>query len=72
MFFCQLYIEQEGVTYPTHTETYTDDDTQQTETLQRPILPVFKTADLPEEVVNKMRINANWATIEGPSFGVVK
>jgi hypothetical protein len=72
MFFCQLYIEQEGVTYPTHTETYTDDDTQQTETLQRPILPVFKTADLPEKVVNKMRINANWATLEGPNFGVVE
>ena len=72
MFFCQLYIEQEGVTYPTRTETYTDPDTQETETFERPILPIFKTADLPEKVVNQMRVNPRWATIEGPNFGVVE
>lgn len=72
MFFCQLYIEQDGATYPTRTETYTDPDTQETETLERPILPIFKTTDIPEKVVGKMRVNPRWATIEGPNFGVVE
>lgn len=72
VFFCQLYIEQQGVTYPTRTETYTDKESKKTETLQRPIFPIFKTAEMPAEVVEKMQINPNWATVEGPSFGLSK
>lgn len=72
MFFCQLYIEQEGIAYPTRTETSTNFDTQETETIRRPILPIFKTADLPEKILNQMRINPSWATVEGPNFGVVE
>jgi len=72
VFYCQLYIQQEGMDYPTRSERYTDPDTNKSEVLQRPILPVFKTADIPDELAKKMEINSSWATLEGPSFGVVK
>lgn len=72
MFYCQLYIEKEGGSYPTRNEIYTDYDTQETEMLERPVLPIFKTTDITEKVVGKMRINPGWATIEGPNFGVVE
>jgi hypothetical protein len=72
IFYCQLYIEQDGATYPMRSETYTDQDTQETITLQRPILPIFKTADVPEKVAGKMNLNPNWATIEGPNFGAAE
>ena len=71
-FYCQLYIQQEGVEYPTRSETYTDPDTNKSEVLQRPILPVFKTADIPEELARTMELNSRWASMEGPSFGVIQ
>jgi hypothetical protein len=71
-FFSQLYIQQEGADYPTRRETYTDKDTGAQEVLDRPIVPIFKTAELDGEIVEKMQINGNWCTLEGPNFGVVK
>jgi hypothetical protein len=71
-FYCQLYIQQDGVEYATRSETYTDPDTNKSEVLQRPILPVFKTADIPDELARKMGLNRSWATLEGPSFGIIK
>jgi hypothetical protein len=70
VFFCQLYIEQEGVDYPVRTEQYEKDKVK--ETLQRPILPIFKTADFSDKMVEQMKVNPNWATVEGPNFGIIK
>ncbi len=63
--FFQLYIQKAGATYPTRTITYKD------ETLQQPILPIFKTADISDEVLGRMKINPDWATVKGPGFGVL-
>jgi hypothetical protein len=68
-FFCQLYIQQEGVDYPTNTESYTDSETKETTSHDRPILPVFKTVEIPEQMLEKMKINPDWATAHGPVFG---
>lgn len=70
-FFSQLYIQQDGVHYPTITEVHENKETGETKTIQRPILPIFKTAEIPDEVVSKMNINPKWATRDGPSFGSV-
>jgi len=61
-FSCQLLIEQKGKEY------------QQTPFVggTRPILPVFKTKQIPRELIEPMQIDPNQATIEGPSFGVIK
>jgi hypothetical protein len=69
-FFCQLYVEREGESYPIRTETYPNPDTKDIETLRRPILPIFKTAEIPENVSRQMDVNPEWASLEGPSFGV--
>ncbi|MDF7809076.1 hypothetical protein P4E94_16645 [Pontiellaceae bacterium B12219] len=58
-FFCHLMIEQDGVEYPKGADG-------------RPILPIFKTVDVPEKLVQQMKINPGEATVEGPSFGVMK
>lgn len=68
-FYCQLYIQKEGVKYPTSSESFTDPDTKKTVTIQRPILPIFKTAELSGKMVEQMNIEAKWATCDGPIFG---
>ncbi len=70
-FFCELYIQKEGVKYPTSTETFENPDTKETTTLQRPIIQVFKTANIPDELAKEMKINPGWGTLEGPSFGIM-
>ena len=62
-FLCQLYIEQEGKEYATSMED---------NLVKRPIYPIFKTTNLPNQVIHKMEINSNWATPNGPNFGVIK
>ena len=69
-FHCQLYIQQEGVEYPTVTESRTDSKTKETITCERPILPIFKTADIPDKVLAQMKINPAWTTADGPCLGV--
>jgi hypothetical protein len=58
-FYCRLLIEQEGVEYPKGKDG-------------RPILPVFKTQEIPEKLIPQMKIDAGVATTEGPTFGVLK
>ena len=70
-FFCQLYIQKQDVDYPVVTETYQDDEGK-SHTVERPILPVFKTAEIPPEIATKMKIKPEWATIEGPAYGQSK
>jgi hypothetical protein len=62
LFACQLLIEQKGKEYkqvPFNGGT-------------RPVRPVFKTKDIPEKVVKEMKIDPGVATLDGPSFGVMK
>ena len=63
-FFCQLYIQKQGVDYPVTMETYKG------ETIRRPILPIFKTAAVPDKIQEQMKVNPQWATIAGPIMGV--
>lgn len=70
-FLCQLYIQQQGVAYPTSTETRTDSKTGETIVVERPILPIFRTAEIPGKMLEQMGINPAWATISGPGFGVM-
>jgi hypothetical protein len=60
LFFAQLYVEMEGVSYPTRNEGAAQ---------PRPILPIFKTDKLADEVFEKMKMNPSWATRVGPIFG---
>jgi hypothetical protein len=60
--FCQvLMIEQEGKEYRK----------VQTDKGLRSVLPLFKTAELPEKLIQQMRINPNQETVEGPVFGAL-
>lgn len=68
-FFCQLYIQKEGEQYPVTTESYAGESPGTTETLQRPIFPVFKTAPVHDNIAAQMEINSDWATLDGPVFG---
>ncbi len=61
-FGCQLLIEQKGGEYKM----------VGSEENQRPILPIFKLKDIPDEVVKKMKVNSNQITVEGPIFGTAK
>lgn len=59
-FSCYLLIEQEGKAY------------RQVATRGgglRPVLPVFKMAEIPEGLKQKMKIDPNVCTLEGPVFG---
>lgn len=58
-FYCRLLIEQEGVNYPKGKDG-------------RPILPVFKTADIPEKLVPQMKIDSGVATVSGPNYSVLR
>ncbi len=66
IFYCQLLIEQKGMEYKQVPYTYKE------ESGTRPVLPVFKTKEIPEKLVGQMKINPKEATLEGPTFGVVK
>lgn len=57
-FACQLMIEQEGTEY----RRVPFEDTT------RPVLPVFKTVDIPDKLIPKMKLNPNVAMAEGPTF----
>ena len=70
-FHCQLYIQQDGVEYPSTMESRTDSKTHETITYERPILPFFKTAEISEKVLEQMKVNPQWASDSGPCFGVV-
>jgi hypothetical protein len=59
VFYCHLLIEQDGVDYPTGADG-------------RPILPIFKTADIPEKLIPDMKIEDGSCAIDGPKFGVLK
>lgn len=59
-FSCYLLIEQEGKTYrqvPVRNGGL------------RPVLPVFKMAEIPEGLKQKMKIEPDQCTLEGPVFG---
>ncbi|MDF7800357.1 hypothetical protein P4C99_12840 [Pontiellaceae bacterium B1224] len=58
-FYCRLLIEQEGVEYPKSADG-------------RPILPVFKLQEIPENLLPQMKLDSGAATAEGPTFGVLK
>ena len=62
LFSCELMIEQEGVEYKK--VPYKGG--------MRPVLPVFKMVNIPDELAAKMKIDPNAATIDGPSFGPTK
>ncbi|MCK4564925.1 MAG: hypothetical protein KAU94_09655 [Verrucomicrobia bacterium] len=68
----QLLIEKRGVQYRQASYSYKEGD--ETITGTRPVLPVFKTKEIPDnqELIGQMKINPNQVTLEGPVFGVVK
>ena len=68
-FFCQLYIQKEGVDYPVTSESFTNPETNEPISIERPILPIFKMAEISDSVLNQMEIKSSWATIDGPTFG---
>ncbi|MBN2163156.1 MAG: hypothetical protein JXR25_02700 [Pontiellaceae bacterium] len=70
-FFCQLYIQKQGVKYPVSLETFVNPDTKEPSSIERPILPIFKMAEIPDKVLSQMEINSSWARADGPSFGSV-
>ena len=57
-FLCHLMIEQQGKTYQMIGD--------------RPILPVFRTKEIPDELAAQMKVNPRWATLDGPSMGVLR
>ena len=65
----QLLIEKKGMTYKEAPYSYNVGDHKISGT--RPILPVFKTREIPKELHGEMKINPKQATLEGPTFGAV-
>ncbi|MDF7823060.1 hypothetical protein P4B35_03475 [Pontiellaceae bacterium B12227] len=59
IFYCRLLIEQDGVEYPKSRDG-------------SPILPIFKTQEIPEKLLPQMRIDPDIMTADGPVFGVLK
>jgi len=55
-FSATLLIQQEGKTYPMAGG--------------RPVLPIFKTIEIPEKMIPQMKIKPGQATADGPVFGV--
>ena len=58
-FYCRLYIEHEDTQYPKGKSG-------------QPILPIFKTVDVPEKLIPQMKVDPNFGTVDGPNFGVLK
>ena len=61
VFFCQLLIEQEKKEY--RRVVYGQET--------RPVLPVFKTTEIPEQLIPKMKIDPDVCTTDGPVFGIL-
>ncbi|MBN2162399.1 MAG: hypothetical protein JXR25_08615 [Pontiellaceae bacterium] len=61
-FNCRLLVEMDGGDYRT-----VDSDAG-----PRDVLPIFKTAPIPDKIISKMKINTNEMTIDGPVFGIVE
>lgn len=59
IFYCRLLIEQDGVEYPKGKDG-------------SPILPIFKTQEIPEKLIPQMKIDPGIATAEGPIYGILK
>jgi hypothetical protein len=59
LFNCSLLIEQDGVSYAKGKKGL-------------PILPIFKTTEIPEKLIPQMKIDEQVCTPEGPVFGVLK
>ena len=59
IFYCRLYIEQDGVEYPKGRNG-------------QPILPIFKTQEVPEKLIPQMQIDPSVGTVDGPTFGTLK
>ncbi len=59
-FDCRLLIEQQGVEY-----RMVDSDAG-----KRPVLPMFKTAAVPDKIVRQMEANPNEMSLDGPVFGI--
>lgn len=77
-FSCALLIEQEGkpykqVSYAAGVAPAWDNGSYNHRTPYpagtRPILPIFKLVDIPDNLVDKMKLNPQQATLEGPTFG---
>jgi hypothetical protein len=69
-FSCYLYIEQKDKEYRMITVnpgSYAKGKNYQGGT--RPVLPVFKMAQIPSGLIPKMQIGPNQATLDGPIFG---
>ena len=68
----RLLIEKEGAQYKQASYSYKDGD--ETKTGTRPVLPVFKTKEIPSDpkLIGQMKINSNQVTLEGPSFGAAE
>lgn len=62
-FCCQLLIEQDGADYRSVRLENGE---------KRPILPIFKLKEIPNKVVDLMKVNSEQATLRGPSFGLSK
>ncbi len=61
-FGCRLLVEQEGAEYR---EVESDAGT-------RKVLPIFKTAPVPDNLMGQMELNPNEMTADGPLFGTQK
>ena len=58
-FACALLIEKKGSSYATSASG-------------GPLLPLFKTSAIPDELLNRMNINPGEVTSKGPLFGVLE
>jgi len=66
LFYCRLLIQKKGVEYEQASFSYNG------VTGTRPVLPIFKTKEIPKKLIGEMRINPRIETLEGPSFGTIK
>ncbi len=66
LFYCRLLIQKKGVEYEQASFSFNG------ATGTRPVLPIFKTKEIPEKLIGEMRIDPKIETLEGPSFGTIK
>ena len=73
-FEAQLLIENRDGSYKQAPFSYKQGkgDNQTIITGTRPVLPIFKTQEIPKKLYEKIKIRPDQATYDGPSFGVVK
>lgn len=72
-FSCQLLIQKQGESYrQVHSkEGKNTSGGYEWKGGERPVLPIFKLAEIPDGLLSQMKINPDEATAEGPVFGVV-